>query len=318
MWLRYGLDVDNMLVTIEDVPSGKTLLACPYCGTGLTAKKGRIKQHHFAHTGETCRAVAERNNQDIPTLPLYDSFNIRLSGEELEQLKVLWKNYGAKGSTVPKFLVPRRFVLLGLLQEPEFSSDSSDYEFTDLGQIPLGELELVLFNCVQEPLLLEKLSELEEKAELALNSNSLFLAERLTDLKLYRAQLKRVLANTLYFLEIEADGQSLYKIGVTTRPISERVAEVERDLRQYFKWVSLNVLDIWKHRGNVEPYFKHRYQNFNYKIGSLTEYYKFSAEDTKIVLRDLQKMKPKVLTQAETDILSGKPGSIERLAAVST
>jgi hypothetical protein len=29
-------------------------------------------------------------------------------------------------------------------------------------------------------------------------------------------------------------------------------------------------------------------------------------------------MKPKVLTQAETDILSGKPGSIERLAAVST
>jgi len=265
MWLRYGLDVDNMLVTIEDVPSGKTLLACPYCGTGLTAKKGRIKQHHFAHTGETCRAVAERNNQDIPTLPLYDSFNIRLSGEELEQLKVLWKNYGAKGSTVPKFLVPRRFVLLNLLQEAEFSSNTCDCEFTALGQIPLGELELMLFNSVQEPLLLQKLSQLEEKAERALSSNWLFLLERLTDLKLYRAQLKRVLSNTLYFLEVEADGQLLHKIGVTCRAIEERIIEVQRDLSKHFKWVLLKVLGTWQHRGNVEPYFKHRYQNFNYR-----------------------------------------------------
>jgi hypothetical protein len=37
--------------------------------------------------------------------------------------------------------------------------------------------------------------------------------------------------------------------------------------------------------------------------------------DALAVLQDLQKMKPKVLTQAETDILSGKPSSIERLAS---
>jgi hypothetical protein len=212
-------------------------------------------------------------------------------------------------------LVPRRFVLLNLLQEAEFSSNTCDCEFTALGQIPLGELELTLFNSVQEPLLLQKLSQLEEKAERALSSNSLFLPERLTDLKLYRAQLKRVLSNTLYFLEVEADGQLLHKIGVTCRAIEERIIEVQRDLSKYFKSLLLKVLGTWQHRGNVEPYFKHRYQNFNYKIGSLTEYYKFSRTDALAVLQDLQKMKPKVLTQAETDILSGKPGSIERLAS---
>ena len=35
MWLKYGIDADNLLVAIEDVPSGKTVLLCPYCGSGL-------------------------------------------------------------------------------------------------------------------------------------------------------------------------------------------------------------------------------------------------------------------------------------------
>lgn len=62
----------------------------------------------------------------------------------------------------------------------------------------------------------------------------------------------------------------------------------------------------------MEKYFKHRYENFNYKIGSLTEYYKFdSTENALFVLRDLRQMNPKVLCQAEADILSGKPNSIE-------
>ena len=316
MWLKYGVDADNTLVAIEDVSSGKTLLLCPYCGSGLTAKKGRIKEHHFAHTDETCRSVARRDSRDIPTLPLYDNFNIHLSGKELEQLKTLWRQYGAKGYRVSKSLVPRRFVWLGLLQETEFPYNSSDYEFTQLSQIPFGELDLMLFNSVQEPLLLEKLSHLEEKAERALSSSSLFYLSRLIDLKLYRAQLKKILQTILYYLEVTANGDTLYKIGVTQRPIAERVAEVQRDLSKHFKAVSLLVLGTWEHRGNVEKYFKHRYENFNYKIGSLTEYYKFHSEDAKVVLRDLRQMKPKVLCQAEADILSGMPSPIE--AAIQT
>jgi hypothetical protein len=60
MWLKFGVSCDNALVCIEDIPSGKTSLTCLYCGGSLTAKKGRVKEHHFAHTQETCRPVAHR------------------------------------------------------------------------------------------------------------------------------------------------------------------------------------------------------------------------------------------------------------------
>lgn len=296
MWLKYGVDAENTLVIIEDVPSGKTSVKCPYCGVGLTAKKGKIKEHHFAHTGETCRFVAGRDSRDLPVLPLYDNFNIQLSGKELEQLKTLWKEYGVSGYRVPNFLVPRRFFWLGLLQETAFP-DSTDYEFTNLGKIPFGELSLMLFNQVQEPLLLKKLSDLEEKASRAKDTNSVFYLSQLTDLRLYRAQLKRILSTTLYFLEVNADGETLYKIGVTRRPIEERVVEVQRELLSHFKAVSIKVLGTWLHRGNVEKYFKHRYQDFNHPIGSLTEYYKFNdAENVKVVLQDLRRMKTNTLS----------------------
>ncbi len=66
---------------------------------------------------------------------------------------------------------------------------------------------------------------------------------------------------------------------------------------------NIQLSGTWSHRGNVEKYFKHRYQDFNYPIGRLTEYYKFNiAEDALAVLRDLRWMKLKALCQAETEI----------------
>ena len=44
------------LTSSDEVVRGKTNLACLYCGGGLTAKKGSVKEHYFAHTGETCCA----------------------------------------------------------------------------------------------------------------------------------------------------------------------------------------------------------------------------------------------------------------------
>lgn len=90
MWLRYGVDANNTLVAIEDTRSGKTNLGCPYCGSRLIAKKGRVKEHHFAHAHETCNLIIKREPRELPTLPLYDSFDIFLTGKELEQLNKLW------------------------------------------------------------------------------------------------------------------------------------------------------------------------------------------------------------------------------------
>jgi hypothetical protein len=298
MWLKFGVAPSGELTSIDEVVRGKTNLACLYCGGGLTAKKGSVKEHHFAHTGETCKPVSQRiKTKGFPALPLYDHFNIQLKGEELEQLKVLWKEYGAQDYAIPKDLVNFRWELKGLVE----SSGDRTYQFTDLGKIPVGALPLALFNQVQEPLLLSELASLEGSVEIAEAAGLSCLEERRADLLIYRAQLRRILVNSLYFLEVKADGNIFYKIGVTTRSIEERIAEVQRDVRSHFSDAVVNPLGLWEHRGNVELYFKHRYQPFNYRIGKLTEYFVFP--NVKAVLNDLYGMKPKLVSAVELDAI---------------
>jgi hypothetical protein len=299
MWLKFGVALSGELTSIDEVVRGKTQLTCLYCGGSLTAKKGSVKEHHFAHTEETCKPVSQRiKTKAFPSLPLYDNFNIQLKGEELEQLKVLWKEYGAQDYAIPKDLVNFRWQLKGLLE----SKGVSSYQFTDLGKIPVGALPLALFNQVQEPLLLSALASLEGSVEMAVAAGLSCLDERRADLLIYRAQLRRILVNSLYFLEVKANGNIFYKIGVTTRSIEERIAEVQRDVKAHYSDVAVSLLGLWEHRGNVELYFKHRYQPFNYRIGKLTEYFQFP--NVKVVVQDLYEMKSKMLSDVEVEVLS--------------
>lgn len=291
MWLKYGLDSDDTLIPIDKAARGKTGLRCPYCGEMLTAKKGKIKVHHFAHAGQTCQPVIRRR---IPTLPLYDNFFIRLSAQELYQLRQLWQEYGRENRPIPH--APFRFVLSKLLVR-----QGENYQFAPLGQIPLGALPLEEFNRIQEPLHLQELAKLTGRAERSRLLNALQASERAIDLQLYRAQLQRILQLQLYFLEIRAEGKVLHKIGVTRRTMAERLKEIERDLRAYYSRVSIEVLGTWKHRGNVELYFKHCYEQFNYRIGGLTEYFLF--EDVEAVRENLRGMRLKVLSAEELEVL---------------
>jgi hypothetical protein len=68
MWLEYGLDSNGEMIFIDSRRRGKTDLNCPYCSGALTAKKGAIKNHHFAHTDETCRAVRSGRDIAVPFL----------------------------------------------------------------------------------------------------------------------------------------------------------------------------------------------------------------------------------------------------------
>jgi hypothetical protein len=318
MWLKYGVDTNNTLVAIEDTRSGKTNLGCPYCGNQLIAKKGRVKQHHFAHNDETCRMVIKREPRDLPTLPLYDAFDIFLTGKELEQLKKLWYRHKSHNNGIHSLEIIPAFTRENLVKHNQHLngySGSGAYEFTDLGKIPVKALSLKLFNSVQEPLILQKLTDLEagvfDNQGSVLPEPELFF--RLTDLRIYVAQLRKILLSTLYYLEVQADGQILHKIGVTTRPISKRLAEIQRDLRSHFQVVAINVLGTWRERGNVEKYFKYRYSDFNFPIGSLTEYFRFvDSSDAIAVKHDLDSMQPKVLSPVEQDIVEGKPSQIEQ------
>jgi hypothetical protein len=91
----------------------------------------------------------------------------------LEQLKMLWKEYGAQDYAIPKDLVNERWELKGLLE----SEGDRSYQFTNLGLIPMGALPLALFNQVQEALLLSELMKLEGSVEIA-EAAGLILLER--------------------------------------------------------------------------------------------------------------------------------------------
>ncbi|QFS52722.1 GIY-YIG nuclease family protein [Nostoc sphaeroides] len=219
MWLKYGVNEEGILICIEDITRGKTSLKCPYCQGSLTAKKGKVKEHHFAHNDQTCRPIA---NREFPTLPLYDNFNIQLSSKDLALLKLLWREYGAKNYPISSCLVTSGLLKAGMLRKNVYIKPP-EYEFSDLGKIPVGALEFRQFNDVQEPLLLKKLLKLELAFKHAEYKNAPDLAYRLTDLKLYRAQLQRILSSSLYFLEIETNIGTFYKIGVTTRPVVKTI-----------------------------------------------------------------------------------------------
>ena len=59
--LKHGLDINNEIVSINDVTSGFGCnCKCPSCGEKLVAKKGEIKQWHFAHNSNESCAYAEQ------------------------------------------------------------------------------------------------------------------------------------------------------------------------------------------------------------------------------------------------------------------
>jgi len=133
----------------------------------------------------------------------------------------------------------------------------------------------------------------------------------LVDLRLYRAQWRRLLSCTLYFLRI---GETTWcKIGVTTRPIGERLIEVASNIASHLGEIKPIVLGTWEHRGNVELYFKHRYKTLNTLLGELTEYYQVSLDQSAAMLRDLKRMKAKTLTEVERAVLAGEPSAIEQM-----
>ena len=299
MWqLKYGVNPERELITIEKVASGKTNLVCPFCDSLLIAKKGKIKQHHFAHTGETCLRVRKGK---LPLLPLYDNFHLQLSAKHFQLVKDLWREY--KDSPHPIITVPFELEMKKL-----FNWTPQGYYFTDLGKIPVGGLSLSKFNAVQEPLILLELDRLTNSVEMAKAFGGELLEEKIADLKIYQLQIQRILRFTLYFLEIRADNKILHKIGVTSRQMCDRLPEIERDLQQHYSKIDINVLGTWQHRGNVELYFKHRYKEYNYRIAKLTEYYRFkdvlkdTATHIDIVLNDLCSMQPKVLEGEELEI----------------
>lgn len=320
MFLEYGVNSDGGLTHISEAGRGRSALQCPYCGGDLLARKGDKLTHHFAHAGVTCREVTERADGAL-SLPAYDRFNLDLSGAEVLALRNIHK-YGVSYGPSEK---AREGMTAGLAVRGyvEDNAWQRQVTVTHKGGIPLGVTTLAKFHDVQRELIRQHYGALIERCVFALAPQFGFsvrnidyqlmlrllidddmdalpylkkytapkfddLRIALTDLAIYRAQLRRVLLASLYFVEVKHDAGTLYKIGVTNRELDQRLREISADLQPHLGAVKITPLRILKHRGNVELYFKHRYNDRQHRIGVLTEY--FDLPDRKQALSDLTRL----------------------------
>ena len=73
-------------------------------------------------------------------MPLYDSFDIFLSGKELEQLKKLWHRHKSHQNGIHRLEILAAFTREKLLEydrHPNAHDSYGAYQSTDLGKIPV-------------------------------------------------------------------------------------------------------------------------------------------------------------------------------------
>lgn len=333
MWLQWALDKDNNLVSVHERPRGKSDVRCPYCQAELTAKKGKIKAHHFAHLQDTCNLSQNTN----VSLPLYYGFNLLLTPKQFQYLKTVTSTDYGKIRDRSFYKQEQQNQRTQVCLEEKEILQGFSHKPTPIGQAILKQLTLKEFCETQEKLSQEKLKQLqhnllylEKKIERTtefkqsdyylskpiryqkvVNKNQKLdrekLQQALIDLDIYCAQYRRVLTHHLYFLEVRVPDKTFYKIGVTRRNIKERIKEVQNDLSKKFSEFSVSLLGFWLHRGNLEYYFKYFYSEFNYSLGSLTEYFDFPNIEP--ILENLNCLGNKQLNKIEKDIVDGQTAS---------
>ncbi|GAB4443896.1 MAG: hypothetical protein Kow0031_26250 [Anaerolineae bacterium] len=260
MFLIYGLDNNSgELVRIGAVPRGKTDLVCPYCGGPLIARRGKILAAHLAHAWESCRPV-----HDYPgNLPLLD-FNLfrqSLTGPQARDLNKL-RDMGRV------FMRPGRV-------RPAMMSRLAILDF--VGVTLSDDLQRLIYWTTPRAeaffLRLDPAAWLDFAAHEA--RRGLTGAGDDVTRRLLEAELTLWQSLALYLLRVEAI-PGLVKIGVTARPVEERVAEVRRDLAAAGYPGEVEVLRYKPGCGAVEAYLKALWQQYRAKIGPHQEYFRLN------------------------------------------
>lgn len=286
-FLLFGKSNDS-LVFIDDVKSGMTKLKCPYCEGALVAKKGKLVSHHFAHKADSC--ISSANSTLSKYLPLFDFFRLGItSNKQVIELKRLigkvenncedWRFYQPSNSYSSKYIYRS-------LSEYETNWSSNIYSvktkyldlFLELGFLKLGDKiehnrkvsgkgkAFAIKYTLKEFYLWAK-SEFEKLA----NNTTIEPKE----LDMIQAIQKRLMNHHLYFIEIKADKETFYKIGITSRSYNERINEIKTFLKKHYKTVKINKVYYLDSVASVEGYFKAKYSKHQFKVGTATEYFKF-------------------------------------------
>lgn len=324
MWLEYGVNEEQKLISISEVKRGKTTLKCPYCQGELIAKKGKIKVHHFAHAGETCEPSQNKNLH----LPLFCRFNLVLNKDYLEHLsRITSSDYKCTG-------LRKERKIIRYLQEKGILEYSLSPTLSPLGKAILKQLTPKEFCKAQDQMAQDKFVELQNKVvslersikdtikfqttdyyqsrpiryHKKVEKNQRLKEEELKnaqiDLHLYCVHYRAMLLSHLYFLKIHTPSQTLSKIGVTSRDLDSRLSEIKIDLGKIFPNFSITLLGFWEHRGNLEYYFKYLYDEFNYPLENFTEYFNFPDIDP--IKESLNSLGDKQLSALEKEVIDGQ------------
>lgn len=291
--LPIGINTNGEPVHISQITSGNTKLQCPYCQGLLTAKKGKVMVHHFAHTNETCLISTGRDFSQLD-LPIFDRFNLYIKASAWQHLQ--------------EFHTANRVTHVLVNHNPPLIKESFNpygrgkYELTNEGKIPFGEATLEKFSEFQLAMVFERHRKLSDTVNMSYFGVSYRNTGRwitpptkdqypinLADLNIYRAQIRRAYGLDLYLLNIETTTGNIQKIGVST-DTERRIKEIERDLKPYFEVKKIKIDRILKNRGAAERYAHHRYKNNQIEVGQHREYFQFDKKTLSNLRRDFTRL----------------------------
>lgn len=284
MFLTHGMSESGELVSVADVESGHTNLRCPFCSEKLIARKGAIKEHHFAHAGDTC--IESKSTIQQTGLPFYDiatgigKSEVKLL-EKFQRYDNVWLSQ--KQAETAMYLAQG-----GLLEPPPNKPEK--YQLTRLGRDLVKHHDSLLKKKIilpeatlQEQLFPARLAMLKYHDEINGTQAARF----------YRLRLQALLNQHLYVLKIKLQQDSacfpLIKVGITSRPeLSLRISEIRRDLQQHCEVLSIEIAGLYRHFGSLERLIHKRLRAAQFTIGSHTEYFHAIEIDHDLSLLSLE------------------------------
>ncbi|MGF1822744.1 GIY-YIG nuclease family protein [Vibrio splendidus] len=269
MYLSYGQDTQGNLISIMSVPSGRTDLKCPFCHSPLVAKKGKVLEHHFAHEEKSC--FESKQTLKLTGIPFYDlaggvtnnEFAVLEKVAEYRQCKTAW--FTEKQSSLKAALVKG-----GLLSEQD-----KTLTLTPLGREvyrygPLFRRSNSMCDeaSLQEKMISARLVMLQHYDAQDGTQTAQFYKQRIE--MLYHQHLYVLVVN----IELNGIGYPLIKIGMTTREdISERIKEIEYDLRKLAKVINIEPIGFYPNYGSLEKLAHSKVSDQRFIIRQHTEYF---------------------------------------------
>lgn len=282
MFNEFGKLEDGQIIHISDYKRGQKAY-CEHCNKELIAKKGRVKIHHFAHKkGESCRVYFEGMNsvdfQLYKTLSTTQATILKRLVESRSNrfyLRFSYESYygymydiTTDDKTQTKYLGECKRKTIESLQRKGFVTglkhNNRTFKITDLSKLYMLDLSFK-----------ESIKFFEQQSSNIENEQLIYTYKRLKSL-------------VLYFIDIDTNNDNNFqKIGITS-DFKRRKKEIERFLKKHYKDVKIKELKLCK-LATLEHYFKKKYSEFQFKIGSATEYFKFNKQQIDTIKKELFK-----------------------------